>query len=159
MRSLAAVLAVMSLTCLHPRSAEAQERPRPLFDGQIGGVILSEGDAHRLFGGRVRWYVNDRVAVGPEVQVWLGERGHYDVTAGAVATLDVLHEDRRAMPYLLATAGVLQTSGFTYNTTELLAAGGVGLRVHATDRLHFSAEARLGFPIHGSALLAAGWRF
>jgi hypothetical protein len=148
------VFAVLLLICVVPR-AYAQERPAPAVDltaawiGFSDDIVVSEPG----FGGALRWYLSQRIAIGPELIYISGDsHSHFALTGNL--TWDVLPQAThpKATPFLVAGAGMFQTHEEFFDDAVTASEGaftaGGGIRSRVSDRVSVGVDARIGWELH-----------
>lgn len=131
--------------------AHAQDRPSAAIEVGAGALtFVDDGDPSEVMvGGTARWYVADRISIGPEFQYVDGDAHHHTVVTANVVW-DVVPDRRRrgVTPFVVAGAGVFQTyrtfDDRTYDSREAAFTAGGGVRVRVSPRLRLGAEVRVG---------------
>ena len=160
--------------CLAPLPAGAGERAGgravasarlPVVEGSAGyaGFLDESLVDHGVIGGAARWYVTDRVSVGPELVYMVGPGRDRDLIATANLQLDLVRAGGGAVqPYALVGAGFFRhTDGFgqvTFSSVEGAVTGGGGVRLAITPRLTIAPELRLGWEPHLRVGVTVGYR-
>jgi hypothetical protein len=156
-------LPVAATLCAPAQTAFAQEKPPPIIEVVVGrsGFVDEVWDYFTTIGGGARWFVEPRLAIGPEVAYLTGEpdgleASHLSVTGNI--TFDFLRDgkERRVVPYVVASGGYLrqktlvgrgpQTPGLQpFVSSEATVSGGVGARFALGSRVFVAPEFRLGW--------------
>jgi Outer membrane protein beta-barrel domain len=134
-----------------PLAARAQDRPVVAIDVSAGALtFVDDGDpSEAMVGGAARWYVADRISIGPEFQYVEGDAHHHTVVTANVVW-DVVPDRRRrgVTPFVVAGAGAFQThrrfDDRTYDSREAAFTAGGGIRIRVSPRLRLGAEVRVG---------------
>lgn len=143
-----AMLAV-GLMVLAPRAAVAQQR---IVEGHVGKTWFADEGAieHNVGGGGARFFVTNRIAIGPEIIYMNGPGLDEDWFLTGNATVDIgpLRWRSRVMPYAIMGAGVMHHSNMT-DARPISATGGTvtlggGARIRIGDRWFVAPEARIG---------------
>jgi hypothetical protein len=140
-----------------PAAAEGP-RPAPVLEVSGAHALFLDDDPveHAAVGASVRWYLTNRVSVGPEITYMIGPGTDRDLLVTGNVTVD-LRDARgagkaRVVPYVLAGAGLFRHSERfgreTFTSEEPGATVGLGVRVRVTPHLSIAPELRLGWEPH-----------
>lgn len=133
--------------------ARAQDRPAPIVEGTVGwaGFVDEAWIDRTAFGGSLRVFVSERLAIGPEYLFLQGDNDEFDWTLTANANFDLLRDEpgRRLTPYLAFGGGYLrQVARFgaeSFSSGEGTVSGGGGVRIALGPRVFLAPEARIGY--------------
>ena len=153
MRAAFAIM-VLGLLCVVPTAA-AQERPSTTVDLTAAWIGFADDGvvSEPAFGAAIRWYVNPRIALGPELLYIRGDFHSHLVLTGNV-TWDVLPQASHpiATPFLVAGAGMFQTRETFFDdkvtSSEGAFTAGGGIRSRVGDRVSVGVDARIGWELH-----------
>jgi hypothetical protein len=142
--------------------------PRPIVEGIAGytGFVDEDFVDHTIFGGSARFYVLQRVAIGPEIVYMRGPDDDRDLFLTGNASIDLLPElgavRRTVTPFLTVGGGLMRHTGSTGAGSQTiwegaLTAGG-GARIALGDRFFIAPELRVGWEPHLRISVAFGTR-
>jgi hypothetical protein len=138
-------------------TVEAQTRPGPALELAAGWVGFADDAvvSETLIGGSARFYLTQRLALGPELAYIQGDEHSHVMFTGNL-TFDFLNvvggQPPRIDPFVVVGAGLFQTretfeSGSFTSSEGAFTAGG-GARVHLSRRMYVAGEARIGWETH-----------
>lgn len=148
---------------IHTAAAQPRTVRVELTTGHAG-YVDDVWDNRVLAGGSVRVALSSRVTVGPEVVYQHGLEWASEVVATAAATIDLRDSSsaRRAIPFLVAAAGisrrreVLGRGPYVYR--EFTASAGIGLRRSLPAGWYVAGDIRLGWEPERRLSLMVGWQ-
>lgn len=117
---------------------------------------------HFIAGGSVRFGLTKRLSVEPQFIYMNGPRSDRDFTFTGNISYDLLTAPRFAV-YAVAGGGLIRhTERFPsgdFSVNEFTANGGIGLRLHLTERLFVAPEFRFGWEPLLSTQVGIGYSF
>jgi hypothetical protein len=150
-------IAMLVLLWLGTSQAAAQDRPAPAIDLAAGWVGFADDGivSETMVGGGGRWYLTQRIAIGPELIYIAGSNHSHLVLTGNV-TVDLLRPSggapRPVTPFIVIGGGLFQTReqflSVDYLSSEGAFTVGGGVRVAAGARVTLGVDARLGWETH-----------
>lgn len=128
--------------------------------GSIGMTSFAdEGpDNHLQTGGSVRFYLNSRLSVEPELQYLRGGRGHYDLVLMPHVNWD-FRPGQRVVPYVTAGIGLMHGAFGRFATNQWYGEFGAGSKLRFGPAWYIAPEFRVGTELDARANVAIGYTF
>jgi outer membrane protein with beta-barrel domain len=145
-------------------AAEAQDKPKPELRVTAGWVGFIDEDMidHGAIGGSLRYYLTQRIAVGPELLYLIGPRNDRDITIIPNISFD-FRPGQPVRPYVIGGVGFHQyRDQFNFSDirdSQWTVNGGVGVRIPITPNVFVAPEFRLGFETLIRAAASVGFTF
>ena len=138
-------------------TAAAQDKPATTIEVGAGWMGFPDDGlvSEMLVGGASRWYLLQRVSVGPEI-VYVSGESHSHLTVTGNLTVDLRSQvpgrRDRLVPFVVVGGGLFSTreafpAGDFTSYEGAFTAGG-GIRASASDRLSVGLDVRVGWETH-----------
>ena len=109
-------------------------------------------------GGSISFRLAERIGIEPQI-LFSKSTDFREVSVFGNAIFDLTDANRRMIPYLIAGAGIVNQTDkrIDFNSTDLTAYGGFGVRAYFSNGFFVAPEARLGFNAFPQITISIGY--